>query len=238
MHIAIVILSIVVLLGAAVMLQQVDPEQKPPDVGTHTFADTLANRDYDLDSLKAIIGVNKGLPRGFEVAAAIACSAFPELKDVRVDMILTDGGAPMESTVNIASLLGPRKNRRYRILLNDAKDSYFDPILLRSLPFDAQVGILAHELGHVVYYHKLNVLQFGKWGVEYLRDEDFRAAHERTTDLMPVYHGLGSQIWQYAWYVRYDSSCTAFYARGKDFMDRYYLTDRELLEAVKAHPHP
>lgn len=233
MQIAIVVISVILLLGVTVALHHVDPTQKAPTVETYAFEDTLANRAYDLDSLKAMIGDNKGLPEGFEVAGAIAYSAFPELKDVRIDMIITDGGAPMESTVDIASLLGPRKNRRYRILLNDASDSYFDPILLRSLPFDAQVGILAHELGHVVYYHDLNIFEFGKWGLNYLRDDTFRATHERTTDLMPVYHGLGSQIWQYAWYVRYDSSCSAFYERGKDFMDKYYMTDVELLKALE-----
>jgi len=228
MQIALITGSLILLLGVAIVIQRVDPKQKMPEVQTYSFDDTLANRTYDLDSLKAIIGENKGLPKGFEVAAAIAYTAYPELKDVNIDMILTDGGAPMESSLDFWSLFGPKKNRSYRILLNDARDSYFDPILLRSLPFDAQVGILAHELGHVVYYHDLNVLEFGKWGLEYLRDPEFRAAHERTTDLMPLYHGLGSQIYQYAWFVRKDPSCMAFYQQGMDFFDKYYLTDEEL----------
>lgn len=144
----------------------------------------------------------------------------------------------MECAVDIASLLGPRKNRRYRVLLNDVKNSYFDPILLRSLPFDAQVGILAHELGHIVYYHDLNVLEFGKWGLKYLHDDGFRATHERTTDLMPLYHGLGSQIWQYAWFVRNDSTCQELYQEGKDFLDTYYMTDEELREAMERQGVP
>lgn len=233
MQIVIVILALISLLGVAVTLQRVAPEQKKPDVETFQFADTLADRTYNLDSLTTIIGDNKGLPQGFEVAAAIAYSAFPQLKDVRIDMILTDGGAPMESTVDITSLLGLRKNRRYRILLNDDQESYFKPILLRALPFDAQVGILAHELGHIVYYEDLNIFAFGKWGLRYLMEEDFRATHERTTDLMPVYHGLGNQIYQYAYFIRRDSSCIEFYEQGKDFLDKFYLTDVELLQALK-----
>ena len=235
MQVALVIVSLALLLGVTVTLQRVDPAQKKPGIEPYSFDDTLAGKAYNLDSLRAIIGDNKGLPEGFEVAAAIAYSAFPELKDVQVDMVLTQGGAPMESTVGIASLVGSRKNRRYRVLLNNAQDSYFDPILLRSLPFDAQVGILAHELGHIVYYHDLNVLEFGKWGLEYLRDDDFRATHERTTDLMPVYHGLGSQIYQYAWYIRKDSTCRELYEGAKDFLDTYYMTDEELLKILPAH---
>ncbi len=232
LQICLIILSFILVLAATIALQHVDPKQKKPDVETYTFEDTLANRSYKLDSLKTIIGDNKGLPEGFEIAAAIAYSAFPELKDVNIDMILTQEGAPMESTLEIWSLFGPRKNRHYQILLNDVEHSYFDPILLRSLPFDAQVGILAHELGHIVYYHELNIFEFGKWGLKYLRDDEFRATHERTTDLMPVYYGLGSQIYQYAYFVRYDPTCKSFYAEGKDFMDKYYLTDKELLDTL------
>jgi hypothetical protein len=233
-----VLLALILLLALTVILQDVDPKQKRPGGSTYVFDDTLANRVYDLDSLKAIIGANKGLPAGFEEAAAIAFSAFPDLRDVRVDMVLTQTGAPMESTVDIGSLFGLRKNRHYLILLNDARNSFFDPILLRSLPFDAQVGILAHELGHIVYYENLNVFAFGKWGLKYLFDDEFRATHERTTDLMPVYYGLGSQIHQYAYFVRYDPTCKKFYEEGKDFMDKYYLTDKELQVAIKDYSLP
>ena len=224
-----------VVLVAGVLLQTVDPAQKRPDITTYSFADTLANRYYDLDSLKAIIGNNKGLPKGFEIAAAIAYSAYPQLKDARIDMLLTDYGPPMMADIDICSLFGPRKNRLYQIRLNDAVSTFFDPILLRSLPFDAQVGILAHELGHVAYYHQLNIFQIGKWGFSYLRSDNFHATHERTTDLMPIYHGLGSQIYQYANFIRYDPSCMEFYLNGKEFMDRFYMTDKELLGVINIY---
>jgi hypothetical protein len=215
------------------LLQQVDPVQKPIITSPYSFADTLADHNYDLDSLKEIIGGNKGLPVGFEIAAAIAFSAYPELNDVEIKMELVNGGAPMESRPEIFTLFGPRKYRRYLVVLNNERPSNFEPILLRSLPFDAQVGILAHELGHVVYYEHLSTFQLGKWGIKYLRDPDFRAAHERSTDLMPIYHGLGSQIFQYAYFVRKDPTCESFYAQDKDFMDTFYMTDEELASAWK-----
>ena len=48
----------------------------------------------------------------------------------------------------------------------------------------------------------------------------------------PVYRGLGSQIYQYAYFVRYDPTCKSFFEQGRDFMDRYYLTDKELLAVL------
>ena len=80
-------LSFLLLVVIAVLIQDVDPAQKNT-APSHSFADTLANSSYDLDSLKAIIGPNKGLPQGFEVAGAIAFSAYPELKDVEIEMVL------------------------------------------------------------------------------------------------------------------------------------------------------
>lgn len=227
-----VMLIFVTALATGVLVQDVDPVQKVPAGPVYTFPDTLAGRDFDLDSLIARIGENKILPPGYEMAAALALSAYPQLADANIEMLLVQYGAPMEATVDILSLFGPRGSRRYKILLNDETSSYFDPILLRSLPFDAQVGVIAHELGHVVYYDEMNVLQFGKWGLNYLRDDAFRAMHERSTDLMPVYHGLGSQIYQYAFFIRKDSTCQALYESAKGFLDKYYLTDSELQEAI------
>lgn len=230
------IVLLIVVLALSVLFQSVDPEQQDPKLTITAFPDTLANRNYDLDSLKVLVGSNKGLPEGFELAALIAYSAYPELKDVKIDMELIPTGAPMESNFDIPTLFGPKRNRKYIIYLNNASNTGYDEILLYSLPFDAQVGILAHELGHVAYYHQLSTLQIGKWGLNYLNDTTFRATHERTTDLMPVYHGLGSQIYQYAWFVRNDPSCIDLYKRGKFFMDTYYMTDHELLEAINTHP--
>ncbi len=231
--ISLVIFILFLLLIATIALQDVDPKQEEAKIMPFVFADTLANKNYNLDSLKAIIGANKGLPKGFETAAAIAYSAYPELRDVPIDMVLIPGGAPMEATPVVKSLFWGQ--RRYHILLNDAENSHFDPILLRSLPFDAQVGILAHELGHIVYYEDLNIFAFAKWGLMYLISDDFVAIHERSTDLMPIYHGLGNQIYQYAYFVRYDPSCREFYKNGKDFMDKYYLTDQELLAEMQKY---
>lgn len=219
-----------------ILHQSVDPTQIDPKTQTFTFPDTLANEVYNVDSLWQLVGDNKGVPVGYELAALLAYSAYPQLRDVAIDMKLIPSGAPMEANFDIKTLFGAKKNRKYIIYLNNAKNTDFDEILLHSLPFDAQVGILAHELGHVAYYHELSTLELAKWGLLYLISDEFRATNERTTDLMPVYHGLGSQIFQYAWYVRNDSSCAELYQQfGAEFVDKYYMTDKELAAAIANH---
>lgn len=218
----------------AVLSQQVDPMQYDPGGEVFVFSDTLAGREYDLDSLRLVAGDNKGLPEGFEMAALLAYAAYPQLKDVKVDMQLITSGAPMESNFDIPTLFGKKEDRQYIIYLNNAENTPYDEILLRALPFDAQVGILAHELGHVAYYDQLSTLEIGKWGIMYLLSDDFRAKHERSTDLMPVYHGLGSQIYQYAYYVRHDPSVKALFENfGAEFIDKFYMSDGELKEVIE-----
>lgn len=227
---------VIALLLIIVLTQNVDPIQNDPQKEVFVFPDSLASMSFDVDSLKKIVGNNKGLPEGFEVAALLAYAAYPQLKDVEIDMRLIPGGAPMESNFELMTLFGSRKKRKYIIYLNNAANTPFDEILLRSLPFDSQVGILAHELGHTAYYHRLSALQIAKWGLMYLLDEDFRARHERSTDLMPLYHGLGSQIYQYAWYIRNDPSCIDLYQQfGSTFIDKFYMTDKELAAAMRNH---
>ena len=150
-----------ILLFFIVWIQAVDPTQKDDGSITQIFTKKLNPESLSMDSLLNIVGSNKGLPSGFEKAALVAYSAYPELQNVKIDMELTQSGAPMESNFSLWTLFGSKSKRQYRILLNNAQNTRFDPILLRELPFDAQVGILAHELGHVAYYHRHSTLQIG-----------------------------------------------------------------------------
>ena len=221
-----------------ILPQRVRPEQVFPDEIPFHFPDTLAGKNFDWDSIQSRVGANKGLPPGYEKSALLAYAAYPALKDATINMVLTQSGAPLESNFEFWTLFKNRRKRVYEIRLNDSDDSMFEGILMKDLPFDAQVGILAHELGHVVYYERLSTLQIAKWGLKYLISPKFRATHERSTDLMPVYHGLGSQIYQYAWYIRNDDSTRDLYEKWGTFMDRFYMSDEEIrvvINQMKQH---
>ena len=157
-----------------ILVQRVDPIQNDPQAQVYVFPDTLALLSFDQDSLREIVGSNKGLPAGFETAALLAYAAYPQLRDVQIDMKLIPSGAPMEANFDIPTLFGKKQNRKYIICLNNATNTQFDEILMYSLPFDSQVGILAHELGHISYDHNLSTLQIAKWGLMYLFSSDFR----------------------------------------------------------------
>lgn len=224
------LLTVLLLLLVIVLPQRIAPNLSSSSDTFIDFPDVLSPGTYDWDSIADLVSVNKGFEHRFEKQAMIALSAYPELREVKINFVLTDGGAPMESSFELLTLLGNRKNRVYEIRLSDAEDSMFEGILMRNLPFDAQVGILAHELGHVLYYEQMSTMQIAKWGIMYLVSIDFRTTHEKSTDLIPIGRGLGAQLYHYAWYVRHQEENQSLYAKWGQFMDMFYLTDEEILQ--------
>ena len=212
------------------LLHTVDPAQHPDpkfiNGVTRSYEQQLTQLDFD--SLYQNYGKLKVLPEGYEKAAILALAHYPQLKEVPIVFELNTESAPMEATFQYWSLLGIG-DRKYRIRLNIARNVGYDEILMYSLPFDAQIGILAHELGHVVYYEKLNLFQIIKWALLYLVDDNFRSTHESTTDLMPIYHGLGWQIYNYAYYLSHNEATRDWYQRfGSAFIDKFYMTHEEI----------
>lgn len=187
----------------------------------------ISKQDFYVDSLQKSFGGLKNF-EDYDAAALIALSRYPELRDIEISFEISDSGAPMESSFDLSTILNDPDKRKYIIYLLESEGSMFDPILMANLPFNAQIGILAHELGHTAYYHRLNFWQIAKWGIMYTINPGFRSKHERSTDLLPVYRGLGVQIYDYAEYVRTSPETIDLYEKGKWFIDTFYLTHDEI----------
>ena len=89
-----------------------------------------------------------------------------------------------------------KPKRTYRILLSNDSTTIFKGALFTDMPFDAQVAMLTHELGHTLYYHQLNLFEIGRWCINYVLNEKFQDKHESDTDRMVIYRGLGWQLYQ------------------------------------------
>jgi hypothetical protein len=226
----------ILLLRMAFWIWPVNPVQQDRGLVQNAYPEVIRPADFSRQSLKAKVGPDKDLLADFEMAALVALSQYPELKEVKIEMVATQKNAPLESNFKWITLFGPKNERVYRVFINDNKQSKYGPYLLRNLPFNAQVGILAHEFGHVAYYEERSTLELIGFGALYLFNSEFRAAHERSTDLMPVYHGLGWQIADYAHYVRSCPACLPFYEEfGENMMDKYYRTDLEIKAELMVH---
>lgn len=130
---------------------------------------------------------------------AIALSFFPELKNTKIIFELKAGGAALETMPSFWSVFKKPKDRTYHITISTKTDPLFEPILLSNLSYDAQVGVLGHELSHVADFQSYNLWRFISHAIKYTFNADYGDKFEYNTDMICIQHGLGFQL--LAWSV-------------------------------------
>lgn len=152
------------------------------------------------EELLAEFGAAKNLPAGYELQALIALSHFPELRDTRIDFIQSDVQIPISSRPRPISTFRSRGKRRYLVVI-DTESENRGPLLLKNQPFNAQVGILGHELAHTAWY--INRSFFGIVSDAFCQFSNAcRNSFEQDTDRRLVLHGLGWQRHDHSSFVR------------------------------------
>lgn len=190
-----------------------------------------------LEDYKKEFGKKKVLLPGYELQTLLALSYYPELRDVEIHFLYKKAFIPLSSRPHAPTLFGKREKWVYRVIVSSQSMESMDPILLKNLPFNAQVGILAHELGHTLHYQQFDFWQVLKFALLYAFDSNFRAIHERSTDAQVVYHSLGWQLFDYATFVRTDPSTIKHYESSKDFIDKFYLMPMEIMQVMDQVPN-
>ncbi|MBK7871706.1 MAG: hypothetical protein IPJ74_14040 [Saprospiraceae bacterium] len=227
------LLALVLFFGAVLIFPKIEPKQKLE------VSKIMPVRQLDslywamqIETLRKEFGNNKTLLPGYELQTLLALRHFPELKDVRVNFVYKKAVIPLSSRPNLFTMFGKRENWEFRVIVSNKSLDSMEPILLKNLPFDAQVAILAHELGHAKHYQQYGFWQLLKFGLMYAINSEFRAIHERSTDEIVIYHSLGWQLFEYAKYVRTDPSTIEGYEASKDFLDKNYMTPADIMEVM------
>ena len=146
-------------------------------------------------------GENKKLAKGFELQCLLALSHYPELKEVPIDFVIKPTFLPLASRPDPVTVLFPWIKRKYLVVISNASTAFFEPILLRNTPFNEQVGIIGHELGHTVYYLDKSAFDLALIAYRYENNNQFHNTFERDTDKRAIAHGLGYQIYDFAYFV-------------------------------------
>jgi hypothetical protein len=149
------------------------------------------------EALKEEFGRNKKLPEGYELQTLVALSHYPELKDIKIEWEFTASDRPLATQPSKTSLVKSGPERTYIVSISKKAKSTMQPVLLRNLPFDTQVGALGHELGHVIDFIGKNSLEAVGTGVGYMIDS-YKHHLESGVDLITIRHGLAYQILGYA----------------------------------------
>lgn len=175
-----------------------------------------------IDSLEKIEGINKVFFKNIQLPALTALQYFPELDSVPICFTRKKLGTIMAARPRLNFLFRKKTNREYFILLNK-KPCYSDSVFY-NLSFNAQVGIIGHELSHVDYYTHLSNFGIIVFGFRYLF---MKKEIERETDRTAIQHHLGWQLYDARRHVLLNKNIDNYYRHNKI---SHYLSPTEIVK--------
>lgn len=124
-----------------------------------------------------------------------------------------------------------KENRSYVIYIGKKiKNDY--GILYENLPLNAQIGVMGHELAHIIDYQTMNNFQMSRFGIDYLLTKKKKEIENRT-DLIAIHRGLGYQIKDFSKYVFEESGASFNYLKYKM---KFYFKPNQIKEILATTP--
>ena len=173
------------------------------------------------DTLNLNYGSKKKFVKEFELQSLIALSYYPELKDVTITFRYHDIMTTMEVRPEYFSML-KSSHRKYIISIDT--NTHNEGVLLKEVSFNAQVGVIGHELAHIIDFERRSVKSLFLLGFNYMILNN-HAKYERSIDELTIQRGLGWQSLEFADFMQYKSKASVRY---KKFKMMNYLSDIEI----------
>ena len=138
-------------------------------------------------------GENKKMPAGLEKQIIYALSYFPELAKTKIKFRLKKStGGIIATQPTIGSLLRRSSKRTYVVIINDSTEGRKIPLFAKC-EINGQVGILGHELCHIIYFNNSTGLGLLGLGISHV-SKSYMDRFEHDTDSMDIVRGLGYQL--------------------------------------------
>lgn len=197
-----------------------------------THSDTLIpevlyRKDFihNIDSLREEYGANKTFLPRLELQALIALSHYPKLKETHITFRQHKLKTTMAARPRVWSAIRKKGKRKYVISLDD-----FDAAVpFDSASFNAQIGIIGHELAHIAYYEKQKAWILMGLPFKYM-NKKYRTTFEHDTDKRAIKHGLGWQLFAWKKHSEYFAKKTPNYYTYKK---EVYLSSETVLQLTK-----
>lgn len=182
----------------------------------------------ELQRLRKRYSISKKIPAQYEEVILIALSHYSELKYVRIEFKLTDKNAePYCTHPSRASFLKQPQKRTYVVSLLEKAKFPVSAALFKNLDRDEQIAVIAHELVHVLQFHKCSVGKLMQLAVLYLIPS-FKKRIERAADIGAIEHGFGRGLYRHALYLR----SIPGYLKKRPELNKYYLKPAEILSRL------
>ncbi len=166
---------------------------------------------------------NKKVLSDFQDEIYHTLAFFPELKNTHIKFKYQKLSTTLNARPTIYSLLFKRKeNRRYVVRINNSKKS--TSVNLSEVPYNARIGVLAHEFSHFIDYSEKGIWGITKRLISYTR-KNSKAKFEKEIDTLTIERGLGWQLYDWAYTVLHNSNIGTKYRKLKE---EVYLTPNKI----------
>jgi hypothetical protein len=144
---------------------------------------------------------NKQMDSTFKQQISGALLFYPELRNIKIKFKIKKATSPLAARPSVWAIFQKPKNRQYIVIISNQTKGFLEPILLKNLSFNAQVGVLGHEVSHILEFNQKKSGFFIKllfWQLSKKKMDIF----ENNTDRRTIEHGLGYQLLAWSTEVR------------------------------------
>ena len=201
------------------------------------YKDSLSYKE--LAHLNLVFGKNKSFDSIYQKQILIALSYFPELKNISIEFKLKIANTPLSSRPTFFGFFQSAKKRKYIIFISEQTNTKLEPILFKNLSFNAQIGVLGHELSHISDYTNKGFSEISNilWIEIFSKKEVDK--FENRTDHICINHGLGYQLFE--WSSSVINNLKIEYWRGADNLKGIikrgrYLNPETIINIINTSP--
>ncbi|MDX9771405.1 MAG: hypothetical protein RBT19_13675 [Tenuifilaceae bacterium] len=209
-----IVLSISVATG---LFAQFDPIPSPDWIEEHK------------DSLRNALLTNKDVEPNYEHAILAALMYYPNLEEIHINFKTRNITTTMAAMPTVGSIFRKRENRRYSILINETQNRRKAP-LLKNAPFEARVGVIGHELAHIVDYNRKSFIRIIGNGIGYVFSNSFKRNLEHKIDRITINKGLGEGLYAFRLFVEDEANTTERYRK---FKDNIYMSSTDIAQLIE-----
>jgi hypothetical protein len=184
--------------------------------------------------LKQEYSTNKIYPPGCEKQILIALSYYPELKNTSIKFVTRPNHSAGFTRETLGGLFEPPRSRHFLIVISDSTEPMLMPLIFKNLSFNAQIGLIGHELAHVSQSLAMTTLEIIKHGIKSLCPNHVDR-YEGGADASCIAHGLGYQLLEWSQNVREKMNTVNW--DGPDRVHRKkkrhrYMNPADIIEAI------
>ena len=206
------------------------------------FPSDAQSRIYAVSDSLLPYSHKKIIPEEFRLSILTALTHFPELKNLSVRVRMKQAYTPLSTKPAFWSMIKRKSKRTYIITISNKTLDTLSHLLYENLNLEERIGIMGHELSHVVDFDSKNFFQSTVNAISHL-SKRYLDRMEFHTDSICINHGLGKYLEAYSLHVR--TSMHVHYWRGvdhvfkkNDHIERYMNPNTIERYMIKARAQP